>query len=236
MANESDRFQGRTVLEGAFAVLEVIRDTPGVIGLTRLSTASGLPKTTVHRLLDQLIGLGAVERVPGGYRIGPLIFQLGQGWQPYPRMREAVNPALRGLAMATSTSVVLATARQDRILIAAASPNRSELAEAASPGTPVTLDMAAGKLLAAFDAGLGTPAEQSDRVWRRTRDVIRDSGLAFDREEVISGIACVATPVYGPSGRVVAALTAMTTADRPLAGVSEAVRHAARSLGRALSA
>ncbi|HEX4702173.1 MAG TPA: helix-turn-helix domain-containing protein [Pseudonocardiaceae bacterium] len=69
---------GRGVLEGAFSLLEVLARM-GEAGLTRLATGAGLPKATTHRLLDQLVGLGIVQRRAGRYRMGPHMFHLGTG-------------------------------------------------------------------------------------------------------------------------------------------------------------
>src|SRR4029450_3123589 len=54
---------GRGVLDGAFAVLEAIADADGGLGLTALAGASGLAKTSAYRLAEQLVALGAVQRV-----------------------------------------------------------------------------------------------------------------------------------------------------------------------------
>ncbi|WP_244223643.1 helix-turn-helix domain-containing protein [Amycolatopsis circi] len=36
----------------------------------RLAAATGLHKATAHRLLDQLVGAGVVQRIGGCYRVG----------------------------------------------------------------------------------------------------------------------------------------------------------------------
>ncbi|MYV72102.1 helix-turn-helix domain-containing protein, partial [Streptomyces sp. SID2131] len=50
------------MLEGAFALLDALRRNGDEAGVTELALACGVPKGTVHRLLDQLVGVGAVER------------------------------------------------------------------------------------------------------------------------------------------------------------------------------
>lgn len=52
---------GRGVLEGAFALLEELA-RGGETGLSRLAARAGLPKATAHRLLNQLVAVGAVQR------------------------------------------------------------------------------------------------------------------------------------------------------------------------------
>src|SRR5882757_7202056 len=70
---------GRGVLDGAFRLLDTLCAL-GDAGLTALAAGSGLPKATAHRLLEQLVRQGAVERAEARYRIGPRLFQIGQSW------------------------------------------------------------------------------------------------------------------------------------------------------------
>ncbi|WP_157110519.1 helix-turn-helix domain-containing protein, partial [Nocardia anaemiae] len=81
ITQKSGAIGGRGVLEGAFALLEVLAHG-NAMGLTRLASAAGLPKATAYRLLNQLVAEGAVQRLGGRYRIGPRVFRLGQTWQP----------------------------------------------------------------------------------------------------------------------------------------------------------
>jgi len=53
---------GRSVLEGAFSLLDKLMDE-GELGLTQLAVRCEVPKTTVHRLMEQIALLGAVENV-----------------------------------------------------------------------------------------------------------------------------------------------------------------------------
>lgn len=93
--------------EGIFAVLESLERSIEGLGLTALASASGLPKATTHRLLEQLVELGAVEQHCGQYRIGPRMFRLGQAWQPHQRLHHAGKRALRNLAFVTKASAML---------------------------------------------------------------------------------------------------------------------------------
>ncbi|PXX68654.1 IclR-like helix-turn-helix domain-containing protein [Nocardia tenerifensis] len=97
---EPDRPAGRGVLEGAFLLLDVLARVDES-GPSRLAAASGLPKPTVHRLLQQLVAVGAVQRRAGRYRIGPRLFSLGQAWNPAPT---AAQRPVRALAFAPFAS------------------------------------------------------------------------------------------------------------------------------------
>ncbi|MEV0095917.1 helix-turn-helix domain-containing protein [Streptomyces sp. NPDC050738] len=107
---------GRSVIEGAFGLLGAL-EVAHEAGLTRLAAECGLPKTTAYRLLEQLIELGAVERGPGGYRMGLRIFRLGYGWQPHPGLRAAAREPVRRLGQATGATVAVNVLRQGQTLV-----------------------------------------------------------------------------------------------------------------------
>lgn len=127
---------GRSVLSGAFALLDNLMEH-GEMGLSQLATRSDMPKTTVHRLLDQLEELGAVENARGRYRIGAQMFRLGQMWEPYPNLIQVARQPLRQLSATIRTSTVLAVLRQDRELVAVASVVRAEDVIRLRPGSTV---------------------------------------------------------------------------------------------------
>ena len=54
--------RGRGVLEGAFALLEALRQHGDEAGVTELAVACGVPKSTAHRLLEQLVALDRVVK------------------------------------------------------------------------------------------------------------------------------------------------------------------------------
>jgi DNA-binding IclR family transcriptional regulator len=66
-----------SILSKAFDLLRAFNSNERVMSLTELSEASGLAKSTVHRLLARLVELGAIEHHRGSYRIGIEVFRLG---------------------------------------------------------------------------------------------------------------------------------------------------------------
>jgi hypothetical protein len=67
----ADVFEGapRAVVAGAFTLLTSMSRL-GAARVSELQRDSGLPRTTVHRLLSQLEEVGAVERSSGRWRLG----------------------------------------------------------------------------------------------------------------------------------------------------------------------
>jgi hypothetical protein len=90
---------GRGVLDGAFAVLDALAHADEGLGLTALARASGLAKTSVHRLAEQLVTLGAVQCVEHRYYVGPLMLRIGQRWQPDPLLRRCAQAPVHSLAV-----------------------------------------------------------------------------------------------------------------------------------------
>ncbi|MFD4675081.1 helix-turn-helix domain-containing protein [Lentzea sp. NPDC058450] len=132
---------GRSVLEGAFSLLDRLMDE-GELGLSQLADRCEMPKTTVHRLLEQLEVLGAVENVRGRYRVGAQMFRYGQAWEPAPGILRIARRPLRALSATIRTSAILAVPRRDRVLVAAASLVRAEDVARLRPGATVPAGIA----------------------------------------------------------------------------------------------
>ncbi|MEU1271304.1 helix-turn-helix domain-containing protein [Streptomyces sp. NPDC005799] len=223
---------GRGVLEGAFALLRAVERAEGA-RLTRLAAQCGLPKTTAHRLLEQLIELGAVQRSGVGYGIGPRVYQLGQRWQPFPGLRTAAREPARRLAAATGMAVGLNVLWQGQTLVLDWTPGRAS--SVGSPDTEATWPWytAAGKVLVA-GAHPGLPVGPLPALWRREAESIRDLGAAFDREGVLEGVCCVAVPLYGPDRAPIAALSVLTDPSHHLERLAGPARRAGAAISRAL--
>src|ERR1700757_4793331 len=67
---------GRGVLDGVVAVLDALAHADDGLGLTALARASGVAKTSVHRLAEQLVALGAVQCVERRYYVGPRVLRI----------------------------------------------------------------------------------------------------------------------------------------------------------------
>ncbi len=220
----TEAINGRGVLEGAFALLEALNQHGGQAGLTQLVQTSGLPKTTVHRLLDQMVDLGAVERADRRYRIGSRVFRLGRFWQP--ELRELAREWLPVLSARMRASLVLAVPREGRALVAAGAVLPADDVPV-WPGMPLPPGTAAGRLLAAYHPALDEPDADG-------RQIVA-AGYAVESETITPGLACAAVPVRTPDGRVGAALAAVVPAHRDPVSAVAGLASTARSFGAALA-
>jgi DNA-binding IclR family transcriptional regulator len=197
-----------SILSKAFDVLRAFNSNERVMTLTELAQASGLPKSTVHRLLARLIELGAVEHHRGSYKIGIEIFRLGVT-SPAASMRDAAISYLAALHRQTNQTVQLAVLRQHEVVF---------LERLSLEKTPSTLFgvgahlpancTALGKAMLAYEdpdeltSMLPNPmprmtaASVTDiRTLREQLADVRRSGVARQRGEAQPGLACTAVPL-----------------------------------------
>lgn len=97
---------GPGVIRSAFGLLELLR-VLGRARLADLTRESGLPRTTVHRLMGQPADVRAVERIDGHYKLGPDLLTLGRHVTPLERLRAVAQRPLIELAAATPAHVGL---------------------------------------------------------------------------------------------------------------------------------
>src|SRR6516164_6484816 len=102
----SPRNDGRGVIEAAFELLDHVGALEPV-RLLDLAKASGIPRETVRRLLQQLIAVGAVSREGTRYRLGASLLGLGARVSPERRLRVAARRPIAELAAATGAAVQL---------------------------------------------------------------------------------------------------------------------------------
>jgi len=84
-------------------------------------------------------------------------------------------------------------------------------------------------------SGSASAARSRRGLLARELAAIRESGTAYDQEEAGPGIVCAASPVLGPGGEIIDALSVSGWSTRiRLDHVASAVRTAALALSRAL--
>ncbi|MFF3226527.1 IclR family transcriptional regulator [Nocardia suismassiliense] len=214
---------GRGVLEGAFALLEALAHG-AELGLTQLASAAGLPKATAYRLLNQLAAEGAVQRRSGRYQIGPRVFRLGQTWQPARLLRAA---SARPLGQLTATSdrggFSLSVTDRGHTMLIGGIGREIDAVFPLRAGTLLPSGTAAEQVLAIGHPNHQPPEGFSPREWSRQVTLARERGLAYDTDLSRFGLACVAAPVRGPGGEVVAALAATVGELNRLPALAEAV-------------
>ncbi|MFJ9007942.1 helix-turn-helix domain-containing protein [Streptomyces canus] len=129
----SENAMPRAVVQGAFGLLSSLRRL-GSARVSDLQRDSGLPRTTVHRLLAQLEEVGAVERSAGRWRLGPTLLELGAGVPAEPRLRMVARRPLMELATSTGALVALSVEMAGQGLVIEVLPGVRRLAREPDPG------------------------------------------------------------------------------------------------------
>ena len=228
---------GRGVLEGAFAVLEALAGAGGGLGLTALAGASGLAKTSTYRLAEQLVALGAVQRVNHRYYIGARIGRMGQRWQPDPVLRRAAQAPVHTLAVRSRAMASLRILHADKLRVICTTAPQGHAYIPNPADRESTARTATGRVLYAAKAGSDgvLPGCWTPREWRQLRERIRGvHATVVDHQDAFPGICCVSAPVWWPNGTCAGAVTALVQAAKPTPDLRGLVVCAARTIGAGL--
>jgi DNA-binding IclR family transcriptional regulator len=238
-----------TFLGRAVAVLTAFRADDDDLGAAELARRSGLPRSTAHRIALDLVDAGLLERRGTKVRLGLRLFEIGQRVPRQRVLRDAAVPHMSDLREATRQTVHLAVleGREVVYLEILGTSGGPRLPSRVGGRLPAHVT-GVGKAILAFsppetvravlDAGLVKTSERSvtaPGLLAKELETIRREGVAYDREESGAGIVCAASPVLGPDGLALGALSVSgwSTALRP-AVVAPAVHTAALTLSRTL--
>lgn len=228
-------------LLGAFGVRDV------GVPVAELARRTGLPRSTTHRLVDQLVGVGLLERDGSVVTLGLRLFELGQLVPQQLRVRSAVSPFLHDLREATRHTANVAIIDGADMIYLDRVPWRSapqmpfrpggrHPAYATAMGKAIMAHLPGEQVELICEQGLN-PLTASTITKREALEQqleeIRSTGLSFDREETREGVFCVASPVFDRDGEVLGAISVTGMAGpADVARCGPAVRNAALNLSR----
>jgi len=240
-----------------FAVLEALSQQPkSGVPLEEITQISGLPKTTVFRLLYSMHKLGFVEQDPdtGLYSLSGKFFELGTNALPYQRLTVLARPLMQTLLLSFGESVNVAVPKLGgAIYIAVAESPKPHRVAASIGGFSFLHSTSVGKCIAAY-----LPAEELEKqlsrhgmppltpttiISRQTLEAelvrVRVEGVAVDNEENAQGIICVGGPIFASGKQLVAAMSVSGPAVRMsqnLPAIKTAVREAVQTISILLGA
>ena len=115
MADDDTRGGGaNSVLGKARLILESFELDDDSLTLTEIVARTGMSKATVHRLNQELLEWGMLERIGLEYRLGMRAFELGSRVPRFRVLRDAVRPYMESLHHQTREAVHLAVLRRAR--------------------------------------------------------------------------------------------------------------------------
>lgn len=203
------------------AILDALATARGSMSLAEVSAATGLPRSTAHRLAASMraVGLLDQEGQRDRYRLGLKLFGLGNTVLANMELHREARPFVDALSRVTGHLVHLAVFDGHQAIVI----HRGS----ADSGTPITLIEAApihctsvGKAILAYQPAARIDAVIAGGLKRFTDTTIVDGrrlkaelkqirarGYAVDEGEHQPGIRCIGAPIHDQSGRVVAGLS-----------------------------
>jgi DNA-binding IclR family transcriptional regulator len=206
----------------ALDILEVICKSDGPLDLHEISRFLDLPSPTAYRLLQTLLEYGFVrqEKTTRKYSSGLKIFELSQSIIARMQFADVAREPLRKLASTTQETVHLAVLDHYEVIYL----RKYESAP------PTTLYSRIGRRAPAYCTGVGkvllaylpesdlSAFLQTVKLERLTENTITDKvaleaelvkirqqGYAIDNMEHEDGVYCIACPIRGHTGEVIAA-------------------------------
>jgi DNA-binding IclR family transcriptional regulator len=167
------------VLDRITAIFEAFEDDDPGLAISTLAARTGLAKSTVSRLVADLVRQGYLERDGRLVRLGLRLFELGQLAERPQQLRSAASSVMADLRAATGASIHLALRDGDDSTYVAILRGRM-------PAPPF-----------ARTGGRVPPGAALGRAIRHAAEI----------RETESGMACVARPVRSAAGDVVAAIS-----------------------------
>jgi DNA-binding IclR family transcriptional regulator len=202
------------VVDKTVVVLECLAQGPA--SLSDLVERSGLSRPTAYRLAVALEVHRLVARDgEGRFVLGPMIDELARSGDPDLLVR-AARPVLDRLCQTTHESAQLYRRVADVRRCMAASERASGLRDTVPVGAdlPMTAGSAAQVLLAWEPATEIAAVTGVARFSAGTLATVRRRGWAASVGEREPGVASVSAPVWGPDGRVLAAVSVSGPIDR----------------------
>lgn len=205
-------------------ILEFLGTARDGASVSEIARKVGLHVSTVHRLLGALKMRGYAEQDLASrfYRVGPKLFEAGSRYLAALDLPGAARPHLERLRDRVNETVHLAIYTQGEVVELAKVSGGRATSVAARPGAryPAYCTALGKVLLAHLPPGEFNGFGAQRRLFRHTPrtittltrlkrelQAVMKRGYALDRGEMEEDLYCVGVPVWGPEGRVRAALS-----------------------------
>jgi DNA-binding IclR family transcriptional regulator len=230
-------------LDRGLLILEAVAATPNM-RLAEISEAVDLSPATTLRILETLRERDFVNRDDAAktYRVGLKALEVGSKFLSETRLQETGRLLLQQLSDQTGQTVTMSILHSASVVFIDVVEGRGALRSTTVVGARVPVHAtASGKALIAwkweaslasilgsepFDARTDHTITGLDAL-KSELAAVRQSGVAFDREELNLDITCIAAPVRNRGGEVIAAI-AIQGLTRQVSGHETAFCHALR--------
>ncbi len=207
----------------AVAILETLAMARRPLGVSELGKLLGLPKPTAHRIVRMLENEGLLQREPGSRRYvpGTRMVRLGLDIVAASMLRAPRHAILEALSQEIGETCNFGVMAGSHVVYLDRVESAWPFGLRFEPGSHVPLHCTSmGKLfLSVLPASRRATVLRSIPLYRYTENTLTDvarleteleriraTEISTDDQEFLAGVVCVAVPVRGPSGQVVAAI------------------------------
>lgn len=238
-------------MEKVMRVLDLFSRENPEWGVSEVGRALGFPKSTTSLIMSDLAKRKFLRRVGKRYRLGWHLFELSQTLLDTTEFRTGARSVMEELSTTWKETAQLAVVDGIQVVyVEKVQPTPAVRTDLSYVGVRLPTHCSAlGKVLLANceweeiapaleDQGLPALTLNTITDLDRLRDELREvqnQGYAYDEEESMVGLCCVAAPIYGREGEVVAAISLSVPAYRFELGESKyrrAVLEAAHRISR----
>ncbi|KRB80506.1 IclR family transcriptional regulator [Nocardioides sp. Root190] len=236
------------MVERMTLILDLFASRETWLTLEEIARTTQLPRSTAHRILDQLVRLTWLDHSVSGYGLGRRSLDLGGGADDHADLRSAASPYLHDLLLRTGAVVHLGVLDGSRVRYLDKLGGRFATSVPSRVGGSAPAHCTGlGKALLAWLEPEHVDELVGDQLPSRTPATISEldvlhgelarirmrSGLALERGECFPEIACVAAAVRGPRGPV-GAISIVAAAGTALERVAPLVVDATRRISEDL--
>ena len=214
-------------MERALQVLQTLSEHPSGMSLVDLARSTGIPMTTLHRLLAVLRSASLVaETHTGLHTVGVGSVVLARAFLDGVDLRDVAKQEMAALVAHTGETCHLGVLASVHIVYLEKidSPHPVRMHSRVG-GTNPAISTAMGRAILAYSPepvvqdvlegterlfGMGTDAKQMSTLLEQ----VRVTGFSTDLQDNEMGICCVGAPIFDHTGDVVAGLSLSTPASR----------------------
>jgi DNA-binding IclR family transcriptional regulator len=219
-----------TSVERAFELVDRVAAS-GTTGVTLAQLAAEVPtaKSTTHRYIATLLGLGVLRRDDAGrLHLGLKLVELAGALLDGDNLRAAAEPVLQDLVARTGETVHLGVPSEGHVVYIAKveSPQSVRLVSRIGARAPFHCSAMGKAIMSSLDTealqvALDRPREvrtmhtiTATDALRAELEKVRAAGVAVDDEENELGVRCVGAAIRGTRGEPVAAISVSGPATR----------------------
>lgn len=255
LATSASRSLPPSMVERMTLILDIFEQRSTRLSLVEICARSGLPRSTAHRILEQLVKLHWLEHTPSGYCLGRRALGLGGHDGRHGEIRAAAAEHLHELQLRTGMVVHLAALEgADEVFLdklggpfartLESHVGRRSYAHLTTGGRamlawlpPEEVEALLGKQLSNPARGRGWDLPSLHRELNRIR---RNRGLSFDGGEYANAMVgrmlpSVAAAIRGPQGPLAAICLCGETSFAGIERLAPLVAEAAARTSRALT-